>query len=306
MNSVRSGHVFQGPIFIVGCSRSGTTLVQSVLAHLPGRISFPETNILYRLIDELGYQRFGMLIGPHLVPVALICSTIHRVGFTIKDARPKFLEYISQLGRDDLSYLIPYRMRRLSTAFETFAAMMAALSEGKPWVEKTPQNIFCLSLIEKYIPKALFIHVIRNGQDNVASLIDAAKRYSVFNRRFGGAVGLAKAVRYWNTCLRISYAKRGKPGHVFIRYEDIVAQPLSAFKGVEIMIDQKIKQEYLLYNTQGIVFESEAWKMKGNKTIHTQEKKYHKLFNTEQQRYVTLNALNVDEYFPRTFGKSIP
>jgi len=54
----------------------------------------------------------------------------------------------------------------------------ASLKAGRPiWVEKTPDHLFYVKRIQQYIPDAAFIHIIRNGRDTVASLVDAARKF---------------------------------------------------------------------------------------------------------------------------------
>jgi hypothetical protein len=43
-------------VFIVGCPRSGTTLVQALLARYPGVHSFPETRFFEALLDAVDLQ----------------------------------------------------------------------------------------------------------------------------------------------------------------------------------------------------------------------------------------------------------
>jgi hypothetical protein len=106
----------------------------------------------------------------------------------------------------------------------------ASLKAGRPiWVEKTPDHLFYVKRIQQYIPDAAFIHIIRNGRDTVASLVDAARK---FPDVWEGPTSPELAVRRWNVALRESLQYRGDPQHYLVRYEELVSDPGKVLKGL--------------------------------------------------------------------------
>lgn len=124
------------PIFVLGCPRSGTTLLRSILDAHP-RICCPEweTGVFVALAQML--DRDGQW---HAANDSLI-----------GDLRPRMLAW----------------------ARHSVVEMMDKLTEGvdKPrWAEKTPAHVLHVRLIHEVFPESQIIHIIRNGKDVVRSL----------------------------------------------------------------------------------------------------------------------------------------
>ncbi len=149
------------PVFVVGCSRSGTTLVQSILSTSPDLAAFPETNILYQVVGDLNYRRYGAVVtrlGRRHIPRMLLCRILNRAGI----ATNFVWSHESHNIPDSLKPYAPVNKENhelwIRNVFSDFQNMMTSASGGRRWVEKSPQNVFIVELIEKYIPDALFVH----------------------------------------------------------------------------------------------------------------------------------------------------
>jgi Sulfotransferase family len=117
---------------------------------------------------------------------------------------------------------------------ETFIQAVDAVSlhDGRPiWVDKTPDHLFYVKRIRQYIPDAIFIHIIRNGRDTVASLVDAATKYPEI-WGWPETASLEYAVQRWNVALRESLQYRGDPRHYVVRYEELVLDPAKVLSGL--------------------------------------------------------------------------
>ena len=132
----------------MGCPRSGTTILQSLLAAHPEVISFPESKFFHYLLDD---QLAGKLPS--------------RMEAFFKDEikRPELLKNF-----DD------------SQTVETKASWFVGVLDGLAaeqnksiWLEKTPEHIYFIDDIERFLPDAKFIHILRNGMDTIASLYEA-------------------------------------------------------------------------------------------------------------------------------------
>lgn len=290
------------PIFIVGCSRSGTTLLQSILAHHPDIQAFPETNILYEVLNDLDYRRYGSVIGRSKIPHALLGRAINNIGITTKFPWERLRDSTdSQRSKRAAKKIV--RARSIRTIFSEFCSMMDAGSGGRRWLEKSPQNIFCLHLISRYIPNARVVHIVRGGRDNVASIIDAASRHGAFRYRFGGKYGLRKAIHYYNACLAVSKRYRVRRNHAVIRYEDLVVDPLRALQPVSRLLNINITKAMLRYDAKGICTLDERWKQH-DPQIRPQPNKFDTLFSADEQYLIITKTLDADVLFPRRIPSS--
>src|SRR5262249_26540554 len=149
----------QGPnpyVFIVGCMRSGTTLLQRIVdAH-------PRMAIIHELwwLEKWYKDRIGLtpegLVTPELV--------------SRLQAFPKFTRKVP-IGREDLEGLLR------SGRPVSFASFMSGVfdwygkSQGKPLAgDKTPENVRKIRTLHKLWPNARFVHVIRDGRDVALSV----------------------------------------------------------------------------------------------------------------------------------------
>lgn len=118
------------PIFIVGCQRSGTTLVRLMLDSHPNVSCGPETRFLEALSK-----------------VSVESSTrLAKYGF-----------------EED------YWDRRIAEAFDGFQREYASRRGRGRWADKTPRYALSLDYINRLFPTCQVVHVIRDGRDVVAS-----------------------------------------------------------------------------------------------------------------------------------------
>jgi len=147
--------VTERPVFVVGCPRSGTTLLRDLLRSHP-RLSFPPESgglpRLYRVHGDPPSDRRARLLAAEL----LGSHSLERWGL---DLRPADLEQ----ARSFVAVVTP--------AYEEWARR-----EGKPrWGDKTPQHVLAIPLLARLFPTAQFVHVLRDGRDVAVSL--AGKRW---------------------------------------------------------------------------------------------------------------------------------
>lgn len=288
------------PIFIVGCSRGGTTLLQSIVAQVEGMYATREMDVFYRICDDLEYQQFGPLCGRRRVPSSIVGGLANRLGVTASYSRQPIERFLEALGREDLLPIVPRHAFKIRQIYRAYVEVMSRLAGGGVWVEKTPQNIFCVDLIHKYVPEAVIIHIIRNGPDNVASLVDAGRRYRDFTGRFGGEMGVKRALAYWNSAVRLSRKWIDRNRHYFIRYEDLASHPREAVNLLEGAVPG-ISCVRPVYDTQSIAAADEVWKHRKSSDITPARSKFDIGLSSEERTYVLRNVLDVDEIFPRVY-----
>jgi len=137
--------------FIVGVTRSGTTLLRLMLDAHPDMAIPPETHFVPALIKATRKR-------------GVTCEEAHGIvtghrqwgDFSLDSAA--LLERYCALGRIDPETTI-------RAFFELYAE-----GQGKPrWGDKTPNYVKRMKQIERWIPEARFVHMIRDGRDAALS-----------------------------------------------------------------------------------------------------------------------------------------
>ncbi|MEG3967921.1 sulfotransferase [Microcoleus sp. T2B6] len=248
-------------IFLVGSPRSGTTMLQSLLAAHPEVISFPESKFFHYLL----YKKFaGKFPG--------------RMEAFFKDEinRPELLQDFDN-------------SQTVATKVSWFVGVLdglAAEQNKSIWLEKTPEHIYFIEDIQRFLPDAKFIHILRNSMDTIASLHEATRNS---HDLWGPGWDLNHCIHRWKEAMLISHKYAKKSNHILVKYEEILdnkvkkLEEICHFMGIEYderMLDfYQEKAAHLSLNLpwhQGIDRE-----VKSNK-VH----KYHKIFNSLEIRYI--------------------
>lgn len=250
-------------LFVVGCPRSGTTLVQSFLAAHRDVHGFPETHFFYRLPAARGPRRWLGLVAADLVP---------DLG-----------DVARHLGRPDTRWPRPRTVRRTVEAFTRTADEVARDAGRRTWSEKTPADLYAVDLIERLVPRARFVHVVRDGAEVVASLCAVAPGW-------GSSYTVDTALDTWRECVAITAAHHGRPGHAVIRYADLVTEPDRVLRGVcqqvglpwdADMVDGRARA------APGLIKDFEHWKSDNTGPLqHRPRERFEQLFDVPTRRHV--------------------
>jgi len=154
--AARSGPERLPAPFVVGVNRSGTTLLRMMLDAHPELTMPPETHFVPELIEAAED-------GPPSPEALLETITRQRewgdFGLTEDELLERF-RALEPLTAGDA----------LRTFFEAYAERV-----GKPrWGDKTPIYVKSMRKIERALPEARFVHVIRDGRDVALSIRDRA------------------------------------------------------------------------------------------------------------------------------------
>ena len=209
--------------FLVGCPRSGTTLLQSLLASHPQIASFPESNFFNHLFSHSEPKR-------------------RLVGLVSRRAKPRLANFFQESGHTVQSPA-PYSLfpHQLTHYFANTLDQLTCYQGKAIWVEKTPTHLYHLDFIKRHIQQPKFIHIIRDGKDTVASLYDVRKKYPKQWPTEPASVDLS--VNRWLKDVSISLQYVDDPAHFIVRYESLVAnpeailKPLCRFIGVDYLPD---------------------------------------------------------------------
>ncbi|WP_036479496.1 sulfotransferase [Myxosarcina sp. GI1] len=257
--------------FLVGCPRSGTTLLQSLLTAHPQVASFPESHFFRYLIPKHNTKRY-------------------KLGIASLEARIRFQEFLKEIDREDmLSYLSRFAIFQYQhiQAFLNVLDTTTQQQEKSIWIEKTPGHVRYVDYIEKYIKEVKFIHIIRNGTDVISSLYEVSRKYP---QTWHEPWSIDKCINQWKQDVQISLSCQDKLNHVLVQYEQLVHNPALVLDKIcdfiNISFDEAMLENYTIA-TKKIVLENEPWKISVGEAIDNKNgQKFNKLFSSEQKSYI--------------------
>lgn len=292
----------RAPIFVVGCPRSGTTLLQSILGNHPEVRAFPESNALFHVAGDIKLRSFGAETQHrHLLKQRLL-GTLNRWGLAAgreRRFRREFQAFLRGLGADDLAASLPGRNPTMAGVFACFDAALTELAGERRWLEKSPKNLFILDHIDRHLPHARIVHVLRNGPDNIASLRDAGLRHRDFRGDFGGSDGVRNALAHWNQALRTAVVWYGHARHLHLRHEDLCTEPERVVRDICGFLGLDFDASMLRYAPGEFSWSHERWKRRRGTRIQPQPSRFGTALSIAEQQMVQREALDVERYLPR-------
>jgi hypothetical protein len=216
------------PFFIVGCGRSGTTILRLMFNAHPDVTIPPESQFVARLVAS-----WPRMITGRGVDADAIVALIGR--------RLDHMEIDRDLARARLRVL---RDRTPRAATEAIFAIVTERA-GKPrWADKTPIQVEEISTIAGVFPEARFLHVIRDGRDVALSFME---------RPFGPR-DVWDAARLWDRLVRAGVragAELGPERYREVRYERLVASPEETLAELCRFVDLDPRPEMLRFFERG-------------------------------------------------------
>ncbi len=181
----RAGNCSEKPVFVVGMPRSGTTLVEQILASHPR---------VYGAGELTAVEEIARLLFP---------------GARYQSSYP---DGLAGLTGQVLERHAVRHLRQLQLLSDTASRV----------VDKCPHNFMHLGLISLLFPNAHIVHIAREPLDTCTSiyfqLFTPQHAYACDLARLGQYYGLyRKLMEYWNRVLSIPILN--------IRYEQLVAEP---------------------------------------------------------------------------------
>jgi hypothetical protein len=267
-------------ILVMGCSRSGTTLLQSLLASHSRVHTFPETGVFLRAFGMRGrvlpWARLGISLGKERKALARLLS-------------------VQKEAQGALPWLPPRRLS-LSRSLSDVAGFLDGLAaaHGKDaWVEKTPRHVLHCRRIQRAVPWAICIHMVRGGEDVVASIVDRAKRYP---DRFPRQADPTYGIRQWNRSIRATAVALEGPGHAVVFYEDLVSEVEPTMRALCTILDLDFEPGVLTpADRASFTGPDEEWKSQVNGPVEKAQSKFEQLFD-EGERVRISQSLDTGVY----------
>ena len=212
--------------FVVGVGRSGTTLLRMMLDAHPRLAIPPETHFLNPFIQSSGRLRFTPKLATRTI---------------VNDERRRWNDF--GLREEDLLAAFE-RIEPFNTtdAVRAFYVLYAEKHGKTRWGDKTPDYIRKMRKLQKTIPEARFIHVIRDGRDAGLS------QNSRIVRRGKQPVPPRELARRWRKRIVKARVDAEEVEHyIEVRYEDMVTDTESVLRRICEHIDLDFDPAMLTY-----------------------------------------------------------
>ena len=253
-------------LFLVGCPRSGTTLLQSLLSAHPAVFSVPESHLYSKLLSRNRILR--------------------RLGVARGDAPEHFAALLTSLG-------LPATCQRKLSVRAYLSQLAGKLNEAtlagdkSVWLEKTPRHLYYLSDITRTLPDAKVIHLLRRGHDVVASLYEVTQAHPAV---WGGARSIDSCINRWIKDVELSFRYRDQPNHLLVRYETLTENSEAClsqtFAFIGLPYSARVQTDYRRAAAR-VTAPEEVWKSSAQGELKpASHDKFTRLFTPEEQAYI--------------------
>ncbi len=242
--------------FIVSAGRSGTTLLRLMLDAHPELAIPPETHFIPAAARKVKAAKLEQINNSRRERArSLRCqparSSRHRAekvrrgrGEELRRGRIEvsqraFVDVLTSWRTWDDHNITKEELRERVAAIEPFSISgglrafyeLYAEKFGKPrWGDKTPNYAGSMRLIQRVLPEARFVYLIRDGRDVALSIKDL----------WFGPNSIEDAAEWWRFRVRSARSQAEKlprSHYMEVRYENLVSEPVSVLKEVCAFID---------------------------------------------------------------------
>jgi hypothetical protein len=212
-----------------------------------------------------------------------------------KKERHFIIQFLNKIERSDLISKVPiatYSTKEWITSLISLLDLIAKNSQLKIWLEKTPMHLYFATLIEKIFPNTKFIHIIRDGEDVVASLYEASKNNPEY---FDGEQSINRCILRWKIDIQIHKKHLGKSNHHFIRYKDLIYNTDDALGRLSEFLEIEYSDEMrsFTHKTKELKFPEEEWKPDQSEELK-ESNKFKKIFSIDEQTEIQSKLSSVD------------
>lgn len=233
------------PVFVLGGWRTGTTLLQRLLAAVPAlRGLYPsELTVPWRFLDKDAAERRSLIDAGeaahgllHLLNPAM--QAVHPSGARLAE------ECVLAMGTDFRNWGFTSTLRcpsyatwlagqDLAGSYRRYADILRLLQDasGRRWILKAPAHTAELPALLAAFPDALLVHLHR---DVVQTVTSGASLFAVFRSTYSDRVDAAEVGRYQldTTVLWFERALRARDAHPLVKvidvaFTELVADPIA-------------------------------------------------------------------------------
>lgn len=229
------------PVFVVGCHRSGTNLLYDSLLSAGGFAIYRGYLPIYKML----IPRFGGLDVPQsrkrIIEIWLRSKGFRRSGLDASLLSAKL--DASRNGGDFMRIVMDE---------------IAAQQNSTRWAVYDPDNVLYMPRIKADIPRALFVHILRDGRDIALSLRKMGGFTPLFWNR--NPRGLCETALYWEWMVRRGreYGSAIPADYIEVRYEDLVSEPRRTLAKLGEFLDHDLNYDRIQRSSLGTLSESNS------------------------------------------------
>lgn len=214
------------PVFVVGCPRSGTTVLYHMLLSSGNfAIYRTESNVFNLLVPRFRGMR-SVADRKKLLDVWVRSRLFRDSGLDLDEISAKIIQQCDSGGK-----------------FLRLLMQDVACKQGmKRWADCTPEHLLYMCEIKRQIPDALFIHIIRDGRDVALSY---AKQNWSHPLPWDHSQTIDVAGLYWEWLVRRG-REQGKilgGDYMEVHFEDLIARPEQTLSQIGSFIDHDLNYE---------------------------------------------------------------
>lgn len=228
----------RAPVFVLGCPRSGTTLLYHMLLSAGGFAVYRTESSVFNVLKPC----FGNLAKPmnrqRLMDAWIRSRLFERSGLDEHQIRAKVMADCRSPG--DFMRIVMEGISRRQNADR--------------WADCTPEHLLYIPEIKRAFPNALVIHIIRDGRDVALSLEKQQWIRPIFPRFQSG---LLTAALYWEWMVRRGRVLgRAIPrDYLEVHFEELVMSPPETLRRIGAFIDQQLDYDRIQQTAIGSVNE---------------------------------------------------
>jgi hypothetical protein len=237
-------------VFLVGCPRSGTTLLRRMVDSHSAIAITRETHFIPKLyerrpelhMDERDERRAGVTVDGRVTPALLPRLLADRRFVRLGVGRQKLEELIAGDGET------PSYAGLIAAVFDLYGE-----SRGKAVVgDKTPGYVRNMGTLHGLWPRARFVHLIRDGRDVCLSVLGWSRGERTAGRFASWAEDpVTTAALWWEWSTRLGRERGGALGpHLYreLRYESLVSDPAGACAELCAFLDQPYEEAMVSFH----------------------------------------------------------
>jgi hypothetical protein len=248
ITALRGG--LRAPIFVVGCPRSGTTLLYHMLLSSGNFAVYrSESNVFNLLGPKFGGMR-TVADRTRLMDSWLNSLLFRASGLDGPAIRAKVIDQCRNEG--DFLRIVMHEI-------------VESQGAGR-WADCTPEHLLYMRKIKRQIPDARFIHIIRDGRDVALSYLRQGWSYPL---PWDKTEQLAVAALYWNWIVGKGRRDGGHLGADYeeVRFEDLVMHPAETLLRIGAFIGHDLDYATIQRNGVGSVRKPNSSFEVGNETF---------------------------------------